>query len=59
MGEGKEVWDVLEGLRELPKETPEQWIEWLLKIAEELLGGGKSKRFERKAPVSEAAQTPG
>ena len=29
MGEGKEVWDVLEGLRELPKETPEQWIEWL------------------------------
>jgi hypothetical protein len=59
MGEGKEVWDVLEGLRALPKETPEQWIEWLLKIAEELLGGGKSKRFARKAPVSEGAQTPG
>jgi nucleoside 2-deoxyribosyltransferase len=59
MGEGKEVWDVLEGLRALPKETPEQWIEWLLKIAEELLGGGKSKRFERKTPVSEGAQTPG
>jgi nucleoside 2-deoxyribosyltransferase len=55
MGEGKEVWDVLEGLRELPKETPEQWIEWLLAIAKELLGGGKSNRFERKAPVSQPA----
>jgi nucleoside 2-deoxyribosyltransferase len=59
MGEGKEVWDVLEGLRELPKETPEQWIEWLLKIAEELLDGDKPKRFERKAPASAGAQTPG
>jgi nucleoside 2-deoxyribosyltransferase len=59
MGEGKEVWDVLEGLRALPKETPEQWIEWLLKIAEELLGGGKAKRFERKAPLSEGARTAG
>ena len=55
MSEGKEVWDVLEGLRELPKETPEQWIAWLIKIGEELLGGGKSKRFERKAPVSQPA----
>jgi nucleoside 2-deoxyribosyltransferase len=55
MGEGKEVWDVLEGLRKLPKETPEQWIEWLLAIAKELLGGGKSKRFERKAPAATPA----
>jgi nucleoside 2-deoxyribosyltransferase len=50
MGEGKEVWDVLEGLRKLPKETPEQWIEWILQIAKELLGDGTSKRFERGAP---------
>jgi nucleoside 2-deoxyribosyltransferase len=57
MSEGKEVWDVLEGLRALPKETPEQWVEWLIKIGEELLGGGKSKRFERKPAVSEPAQS--
>jgi hypothetical protein len=43
---GKKVWDVLEGLRELPKETPEQWVEWLIKIGEELLGGGKSDHDE-------------
>ena len=57
MSEGKEVWDVLEGLRELPKETPEQWVEWLIKIGEELLGGGKSKRSERTPGVSEPAQS--
>jgi nucleoside 2-deoxyribosyltransferase len=57
MNEGKEVWDVLEGLRDLPKESPEQWVEWLIKIGEELLGGGKSKRFERKPAVSEPAQS--
>lgn len=55
MGEGKKVWDVLEGLRELPKETPEQWVEWLLAIAKELLGGG-DKRFERAPAVSEATR---
>ena len=55
MSEGKEVWDVLEGLRKLPKETPEQWVEWILQIAKELLGGGKSTRFERTAPVSQPA----
>jgi nucleoside 2-deoxyribosyltransferase len=55
MGEGKEVWDVLEGLRKLPKETPEQWIEWILQIAKELLGDGKSTRFERKAPTAAPA----
>jgi len=52
MAEGKKVWDVLEGLRELPKETPEQWIEWLLAIAKELLGGDKGKRFDRAAPAT-------
>ncbi|MEA2418477.1 MAG: hypothetical protein QOE60_683 [Thermoleophilaceae bacterium] len=55
MGEGKEVWDVLEGARALPKETPEQWIEWLFAIAKELLGDGKSKRFEREAPAAAPA----
>jgi hypothetical protein len=52
MGEGKEVWDVLEGLRGLPKETPEQWIEWIFAIAKELLGDGKSKRFGREAAAA-------
>lgn len=51
MSEGKEVWDVLDGLRHLPKETPEQWVEWLFAIAKELLGDGKPKRFDRKAPA--------
>jgi hypothetical protein len=56
MTEGKKVWDVLEGLRELPKETPEQWVEWLFAIARELLGGGGSQRFERPTPVSEGTR---
>ena len=30
--EGEEVWDVLEGLREMPKETPKQLFNWLVKI---------------------------
>ena len=55
MSEGSEVWDVLEGLRKLPKETPEQWIEWLLAIAKELLGGGKSKRFARTPAAAQPA----
>jgi hypothetical protein len=55
MGEGKEVWDVLEGLRGLPRETPEQWIEWIFAIAKELLGDGKSKRFEREAAAAAPA----
>jgi nucleoside 2-deoxyribosyltransferase len=57
MAEGKEVWDVLEGLRALPKETPEQWVEWLIKIGEELLGGGKSKRFDRKGKAAAPARS--
>jgi nucleoside 2-deoxyribosyltransferase len=55
MGEGKEVWDVLEGLRGLPRETPEQWIEWIFAIAKELLGDDKSKRFEREAAAAAPA----
>jgi hypothetical protein len=56
MSKGKDIWDVLEGLRDLPKETPEQWIEWLLKIAKELLSDDKSARFDRTPPA--AAPTP-
>jgi hypothetical protein len=29
---GKKVWGVLEGLRELPKETPEQWVESIARV---------------------------
>jgi len=54
--EGEEVWDVLEGLREVPKETPEQLFAWLVKIGEHLIAGDMSGRFKRggakPAPVS-------
>jgi nucleoside 2-deoxyribosyltransferase len=45
--EGEEVWDVLEGLREMPKETPEQLFAWLVKIGEHLIAGDKGGRFKR------------
>ena len=45
--EGEEVWDVLEGLREMPKETPEQLFAWLVKIGEHLIAGDMSGRFKR------------
>jgi len=48
--EGGEVWDVLEGLREMPKETPEQLFAWLVKIGEHLIAGDMSGRFKRKSP---------
>jgi hypothetical protein len=52
MTEGNKVWDVLDGLRDLQKETPEQWVEWLFAIAKELLGGDEGKRLERTAPAT-------
>ena len=55
MAEGKEVWDVLELLRDLPKDTPEDLAKWILAIGEHLAGGDKGKRFDRgKAPAAQA-----
>jgi nucleoside 2-deoxyribosyltransferase len=55
IADGEEVWDVLEDLRELPTDTPEQLIAWLKAIAEKLLGGGKSTRFKRDAAAAQPA----
>jgi hypothetical protein len=55
IAEGEEVWDVLEDLRELPKDAPEQLIAWLKAIAEKLLGGGKPTRFKREAAAAQPA----
>lgn len=48
--EGEEVWDVLELLREMPKDTPEHLFEWLVKIGEHLIAGDAGGRFERGQP---------
>jgi nucleoside 2-deoxyribosyltransferase len=50
---GSEVWDVLEGLRHMPKDTPEQLLKWLEEVAKLLLGGEATKRFTRKAPAAQ------
>jgi nucleoside 2-deoxyribosyltransferase len=34
--EGQEVWDVLEAIRDLPKDTPEDLVKWLAEIAKRL-----------------------
>jgi nucleoside 2-deoxyribosyltransferase len=54
ISEGEEIWEVLEGLRHLPTDTPEQLVAWLMAIGKALAGGGKAKRFERAG-----AQVPG
>jgi hypothetical protein len=51
--EGGKVWQVLEDARHLPTDTPEELIDWLKAIAVDLLGGGKSKRFQREAPAAQ------
>jgi nucleoside 2-deoxyribosyltransferase len=48
--EGGEVWDVLELLRDMPKDTPEQLFAWLVKIGEHLIAGDATRRFTRKSP---------
>ena len=45
--DGEEVWDVLEGLRDVPKDTPKQLFDWLVKIGEHLLEGDKGGRSQR------------
>jgi nucleoside 2-deoxyribosyltransferase len=59
--EGKEIWDVLELLRHLPTASADDLAAWLNAIDAHLSGDGKSKRFERKPPVSQpkGAKTPG
>lgn len=52
--EGAHIWQVLEDTR-MPTDTPEELIAWLTAIAEDLLGGGKSKRFARKGPAAQPA----
>jgi nucleoside 2-deoxyribosyltransferase len=48
--EGGEVWDVLELLRDMPKDTPEQLFAWLVKIGEHLIAGDASGRLTSAAP---------
>jgi nucleoside 2-deoxyribosyltransferase len=50
--EGEEVWEVLGDMRSMPTDR-EDLIKWLEEIAKQLLGGGKSKRFEREAPAAQ------
>ena len=50
--EGEEVWDVLSDMRSMPTD-PKDLIEWLEEIAKQLLGGGKSGRFQRVAPEAQ------
>jgi hypothetical protein len=54
IAEGEEVWDVLEGLRHMPTNTPQQLAAWVMAIGEQLIKGDAAKRFDRKG-----AQVPG
>jgi nucleoside 2-deoxyribosyltransferase len=51
--EGGEVWNVLQLVRDLPTDTPEELVHWVTTIGEHLLGGEVSKRFARKAPAAQ------
>jgi nucleoside 2-deoxyribosyltransferase len=51
--EGGKIWKVLEDARDMPRDTPEELMDWLEAIAKDLLGGGKSKRFQREAPTAQ------
>jgi nucleoside 2-deoxyribosyltransferase len=48
IAEGEEVWDVLEGLRHMPTDTPQQLAAWVMAIGEQLIKGDAAKRFDRK-----------